>query len=81
MSKTERDLRRVGIAGAGEVFARGLEEEMRLHKDEGAGKLIAERLDASERGTCESAIGMTMNLREAWQPTWAGNGSNISAGP
>src|SRR5712671_5844274 len=71
MSKLSEVWRRVGMLVQGEVFARELEEEMRLHKDLKERELIANGLDASEaRYAANRQFGNAMNLRERGSQAW-----------
>jgi len=55
----------------GEVFARELEEEMRLHKDLKEQELVADGVDAREaRYAANRQFGNAMNLRERGSQAW-----------
>jgi len=55
----------------GDVFARELEEEMRLHKDLREQELVARGVDASEaRYAANRQFGNAMNLRERGSQAW-----------
>src|SRR5258705_6459425 len=71
MNKLSEIWRRVGMLARGEVFARELEEEMRLHKDLKERELIGDGLDASEaRYAANRQFGNAMNLRERGSQVW-----------